>query len=264
MDREGGGVQDRYVGDVGDFGKYGMLKALCSGDLSLGVVWYLYPDEEQNGDGGQVGYLNPAPGNVRRFRDCDPALYDALGEIVRDGERRVASVRQRGVLHKGTTFYEAPLSFRGMPAIGPAARRDRLGHREAWVRGALEATRDCDVVFADPDNGFEPKAIQRHHRRGPKYSYFDELAPYLARGQSLVVYHHLHFGASTKTQVRERLAQVGERLGETFALRYRPGAARAFFVVPSDGHRETLTERAQRLAQDPCWGKHFTLVEPGQ
>lgn len=43
-------MQNRYVGDVGDFGKYHLLKALCRGDdgkaaLSLGVVWYLVPDE---------------------------------------------------------------------------------------------------------------------------------------------------------------------------------------------------------------------------
>ena len=51
----GGGVQDRYVGDVGDFGKYGLLRALCGGDLTLGVVWYLYPDEEANNDGDDIG-----------------------------------------------------------------------------------------------------------------------------------------------------------------------------------------------------------------
>ncbi len=255
-------MQDRYVGDVGDFGKYGMLKALCDNDLSLGMVWYLYPDEEDNGDGSHIRYLEPTPQNLRRFRDCDPALYDALGGLVRDGERRVASVRKRGVLPEGTAFYEAPLSFRGIPAIGPTAKRMRIEHRDAWVQGAVGATRGCDLVFADPDNGFEPKGVRRHQIKGPKYAYYDELAPYLARGQSLVVYHHLHRGSSTETQVRERLAQVGERLGRAFALRYRPGAARVFFVVPSDAYREVLAERAQHLVWDSCWGEHFTLVEP--
>ena len=128
----------------------------------------------------------------------------------------------------------------------------------------MEATRGRDVVFADPDNGFETASVQRHQIKGPKYAFFDELEPFFDRGQSLVVYHHLHFGAPTQTQMRERLAQVGKRLGWAFALRYRPGSARAFFVIPSEAHREVLAERAQRLAQDPCWGQHFTLVEPGQ
>jgi hypothetical protein len=42
-------VQDRYVGDIGDFGKYGLLIALCGHDLSLGVVWHLVPNEGATG-----------------------------------------------------------------------------------------------------------------------------------------------------------------------------------------------------------------------
>jgi hypothetical protein len=45
-------MQNCYACDVGDFGKYGLLKYLCTsgeGDeksvLNLGVVWYLVPDE---------------------------------------------------------------------------------------------------------------------------------------------------------------------------------------------------------------------------
>ena len=42
-------MQNRYTGDIGDFGKYGLLRALCSpvGEiqrLQLGVVWYLMKD----------------------------------------------------------------------------------------------------------------------------------------------------------------------------------------------------------------------------
>ena len=53
----------------------------------------------------------------------------------------------------------------------------------------------------------------RHRLTGPKYAYFDELAPYLDRGQSLVVYHHLHRSVAHESQVRDRLSQVEERLG---------------------------------------------------
>ena len=126
----------------------------------------------------------------------------------------------------------------------------------------MEATRGCDVVFADPDNGLE-SGTPRHHRRGPKFAYFDELSPYQDRGQSLVVYHHLHRGTPRESQVREeRLPQVIEWLGKAFALLYRPGTGRAFFVIPSEAHRGILAERSQRFARDPCWSQHFTLIEP--
>jgi hypothetical protein len=254
-----GGVQDRYVGDIGDFGKYGLLRALCGDRLSLGVVWYLVPDEDRPGDGAHVGYLDPTPTNLHRFRRCDPALYNTLGEIVRSGRRCVASVREYDVLPEDTTFYDKVLSFEG---IGRAAVSRRLEHRKAWAWDALAATRGCDVVFADPDNALEPAGIKPSQDKGPKYAYFNELVPYLDRDQSLVVYHSLHYGAPRENQVRERLSQVGDQLGRSFALLYRPNARRAFFVIPSEAHRGILHERAERFARGPCWSQHFTLIEP--
>jgi hypothetical protein len=54
---------------------------------------------------------------------------------------------------------------------------------------------------------------------------------------------------------------VEERLGPAFALRFRPGAGRAFFVVPAEAHREVLRERAARLVRNRCWARHFELYE---
>ena len=47
------------MADVGDFGKYGILRALCREKprISLGVVWYLFPNEPCGNDGRHVGYL---------------------------------------------------------------------------------------------------------------------------------------------------------------------------------------------------------------
>ena len=165
------------------------------------------------------------------------------------------------MLPRGTVFYEERLSYADIQGIGRTAPERRLEHRKAWAWDALAATRGCDVVFADPDNGLEPRAgLPRQRMNGPKYAYFDELAPYLDRGQSLVVYHHFHRNVSHASQVQDRLSQLAERLGSCYALWYRPG--RAFFVVPGEAHRRTLRQRAERLARHPCWSRHFTLVDP--
>jgi hypothetical protein len=34
-------MQDRYAGDVGDFGKLGMLRKIAYSGLKIGVNWYL-------------------------------------------------------------------------------------------------------------------------------------------------------------------------------------------------------------------------------
>ncbi len=45
-------MQDRYVGDIGDFAKFGLLRYILSGlpQLKLGVQWYELPDEAHNTD----------------------------------------------------------------------------------------------------------------------------------------------------------------------------------------------------------------------
>ena len=256
-------MQNRYVGDLGDFGKYGLLRALCLPDadgdkgLSLGMVWYLVPDEGHNADGKHTSFLNPAT-NVTLYTNCDAFLYDTLAQIVSSGARHVTSIRNSGILPAGTAFYEEPLTFDGMPHIGPAAREARLRHRTGWLQRALAAIAGCDVVFVDPDNGFE-SGTKRHHKRGPKYAYFDELAPYLLRGQSLVVYHHMARNRPASEQIRLRLSQIAERLrgrDAPFALRYHRGTARAFFVVPTKAHSALLLDRAKRFASGP-WSAHF-------
>ena len=35
-------MQDRYVGDIGDFVKYALLRVV-TGESKLGVAWYLHP-----------------------------------------------------------------------------------------------------------------------------------------------------------------------------------------------------------------------------
>jgi hypothetical protein len=262
-------MQNRYVGDVGDFGKYGLLRALClpSSDgnrgLSLGVVWYLVPDEGHNADGKHTSFLNPAHANVVGYRDCDSFLYDTLAEIVEGKARHVTSIRNSKIFPAGTVFFEEPLTFDGMPHIGPAAREARLRHRSEWLQRALEATAGSDVVFVDPDNGLEVKT-QRHTRRGPKHVFFDELVPYLRRGQSLVIYHQMARNRPAPEQIRERLSQIAEHLrgcDAPFALRYHRGTSRAFFVAPTKAHGPVLFERAARFASG-LWCKHFCLVRP--
>lgn len=50
-------MQNRYAGDIGDFIKFALLRAL-SPDHNLGVAWYLYPDEGHNSDGKHIDTLS--------------------------------------------------------------------------------------------------------------------------------------------------------------------------------------------------------------
>lgn len=261
-------MQDRYVGDIGDFGKYGLLRALCRPqfgnerpDLALGVVWYLVPDEKHNGDGKHIRYLGPP--YREKFRECDPPLYDALVRIARSGSRSVSTIREAGILPPRTVFFETRLTFRGMPSIGKTAMRLRCDHRGRWADTGLRETDGCDLVFFDPDNGLECR-VKRHHGKGPKYVFFDEVEPYLRRGQSLVIYQHIGRNGPAEYQVLQRLHEIDQRLNPhrgSFALLYRRGTTRAFLIVPHEEHEKQLRERVDALLrQDNPWSSLFTPV----
>jgi hypothetical protein len=51
-------MQDAYVGDVGDFGKYGLLNEIhrkSDGKIRLGINWYYVIEEEKKT--GNVRYI---------------------------------------------------------------------------------------------------------------------------------------------------------------------------------------------------------------
>ncbi len=261
-------MQNRYVGDLGDFGKFGLLRALCANTdtgiprpLTLGVVWYLVPDEGHNSDGKFTQFLDPTAQNQQNFRFCDPTLYDALRDIVESNARSVSSVRNAGVLPPGTKYHEAPLTFAGIHTPRAKMISQRTRFRRNWLTQALQSTEGCDLVFIDPDNGFEVK-VGPHEPRGPKYAFFDELVPFAQRGQTLIVYHHIGRRGSAADQIKGRFDQIEERLGRTsLALLYHRGSARAFFLIPADKHRDAIESMVENFLDSP-WRRHFELVAP--
>jgi len=256
-------MQDRYVADVGDFGKYGLLRVLCnttgfeSGPrLRLGVVWYLFDSKEERkrkpGDGRKTEYAKPS--RKARFRRRDEKLYDVLVDILRRNARNVVTIRKSNILGRDAAFHDLLLTF------GEIGRDDRKEARTNWLNGARSKTENCDVVFLDPDNGLEPKSVRPWHKNGPKYVYYDEIRPYLGRGQSVVIYHHLGRNKLGKRQILDCLKQLDTRLAlrqQPYALWYHAGSARVFFVLPSRTH-EVLFRRAKTTLKEK-WGDLFDL-----
>lgn len=132
-------MQNRYTGDIGDFSKLGLLRALQSAGFSIGLNWYLAPDETHNSDGRHVGYLSQD-----KYRACDPGLWDELGAIVKRGNREVRSMEHDAVLQ--ATFFSDCLDFRGL------RKAERVELRRAWFANSLVAMAGKDIVCVDPDN----------------------------------------------------------------------------------------------------------------
>ncbi len=253
-------MQDRYAGDIGDFAKFAVLRGLLHDtQLRLGLVWFLTAQAtDPAGDGRHIRYLERSQSNDSLYRVGDRELFDALGELVSSGVRKVAAYPALNILPSDTIYYEDLLTFdeRSTPAA-------RVSHRDAWLQQAVSETASCHVVMFDPDNGLEVVSTKRHSIRGPKYVFFDELMPYVDRNQTIIVYQHANRSGTFEEQVSKRLVQLRTQMepaAEPFAIIWRTISTRAFLVIPAESHAAELRARAKSLLAGPL-GQHLELYE---
>lgn len=247
-------MQDRYVGDVGDFAKYALLRALTArNEHRLGIVWCLFENEVHNSDGRHINYLSRS-----ELSELDPALWKSLTRIVRSRRRAVRSVLRAGVFPPDTVSFNRLVT---PPAHKLHARTARLDYRSDWLSRALSVTRSCDLIFFDPDNGFEIRSVPKHAAKAGKYIFLDELKQFWERGQSLVVYHHLN---RTMT-VREQTKVVRDRLENTFpsapllqSILFRRGSCRHFWILGQPQHEKQLTARIAEMLRSG-WEDFFEI-----
>jgi len=237
-------LQDRYVGDIGDYFKYGMLRRLAKG-RSLGVMWYLFPDENHNDDGKHTSYLE-RPDNWRNF---DPALFDTLEQLALDNRRNTAALAQSGIL--GNTKF----NFERLDA-GWLKVNERRRWRGAWFENGLTFLKTCDLIFADPDNGLcDDRAFSEGSVKDWKRIPLSE-AKALAKERTAIIYHHnSRFKGGHEQEVMHWIQKLGK---ETFALRWRAYSSRTFFILnPSP----EIVSSAKQIADD--WGPKAEFFDSG-
>ena len=238
-------MQNRYAGDIGDFGKFGLLRYLRRTGLRIGVNWYLTPDETHNGDGSHTAYLRK-----ESYRECDGELLEALGRIVDSGRRSVASLEEAGVLD--AVYYDAVLDFRGVP--------DRMEMRKKWHADALDCLADAEIVVLDPDNGLMvPSAAKT--ARANKYAELSEIADYCRRPRktSVIWYQHKARRGDDfyRDQFREILKMEEFRGMRGMGLKFSPVSQRYYFLLIQPEHREILAQVGNFL--ETPWKSCFSL-----
>ncbi len=252
-------MQDRYIGDVGDFGKFGLLRLLCGQDstsrLSLGVVWYRVENESHNDDGKHWTYLLR---DSKHLRSCDSELYDGLNRLlVQDGKvvndyRNVARIESSGLLPAGTRFFSDSLSYQRVNF------QDRLRAKGEWLDRALDATVHADIVFLDPDNGIECESVKKTAKKAPKYVFWDDITAFATRNQTVVVYHHLNHLCPAPEQVK-KLSQKFQSLFPRLTIEavvFKRGTLRAYFIAAPADKCDILISRLCNVLRAP-WSDHF-------
>jgi hypothetical protein len=156
-------VQNRYAGDIGDFGKFGLLRFLIAQlGVRFGVNWYLYPDESHNEDGKCTKYFARS-----EFRDCDDELLDRVERVV-NGTRSMEALQCLKLLPgtEDSDYFSPHLNgYQRHPGNTALAKASRTALRLEWLQRAVYALAECNAVFLDPDNGLEIESCSSVHRK---------------------------------------------------------------------------------------------------
>lgn len=211
-------MQDRYVGDIGDYAKYSLLNALAEGQ-KLGVAWYKFPNEMHNSDGKHVSYLD----NPEEWADRDSTVFNSLNEIVKNKGRSLYAVQKAGFLNC-TTFADEILSHQSNDS------RMRATWRKSWFQRVRKQLSECSLVFADPDNGLCLDASYKFGTRKMWKRIPQSEVNILSRDRSAIVYHHnTRRKGGHEAEIDYWMAQIKADI----AIRVRYGTSRTFFVLNS-------------------------------
>jgi len=159
-------MQERYLGDSHDFVKYALLRHLHSEtDMRIGVNWYLTNpekvDDKNNNDGEKRHHLNGGA-----WQDWDKDLFSRIHKFEDPSVRRISMVGEFGLLPSNTLYFD--------PTVPIELRRE-------WHHLGLSQLSKSDLVFLDPDNGFEVPSMKRS--KTPKYALYSEASDYLQSGK---------------------------------------------------------------------------------
>jgi hypothetical protein len=253
-------MQDRFVGDIGDFGKYGLLNFICSNDdkskeiFRLGINWYFYQpepnDKEMKLDHGKfIKYLKPSKENDKEFKICDPNLYCELQKLVDANKRKVAEIEKINILPSETVFFAKRVSYNDKKGS-----ENRLSYRDSWIEESLNILSSCNLIFYDPDNGIETESLIKHHKKAGKYVLYDEISNCYEAGKSLIIYNHGSHERKEKYLNRFRLIALDTKI---YYLRFHRFNVRDYVFITQQEHEEILLSRVKKFLSSE-WERHFT------
>ncbi|MBU3198261.1 hypothetical protein LL037_21195 [Clostridium estertheticum] len=244
-------MQNRYVADVGDFGKYGLLRNIAKTNLIIGINWYLTPDESSNEDGKHTSYLQKD-----EYRKCDEELYYSLSKIILENKRNIDSIQKSNILPNSTIFYNKIIDFhKETNWIHQRNLRNR------WHVKALEKLSSSDIVFLDPDNGLQVKSTSLTSGKGNKYIGNNELEDYFKLGKSIIFYNHRE--RKQEEEYLNKFRKLNEfdafKNSTIMGLKFRRGTIRDYIFILQPQHVCIVKDCCNSLLGSE-WKEHFSLL----
>ncbi len=248
-------MQDRYVADVGDFGKFHLFRYLFNHRESpldgkaLAQIWFMHEGEgEENNDGKHIDYFE-------RMNGTDEYLEHSLMDIIMRDKREVTELEELKLLKNAKFYYEKV----------PGSLEDRY----LWLNTALTFSNKSQIVAVAPDNGmalkcnrvekrFELLTLSQHYSQKVyphKYIFADEVSyfyrlPYL---EICIVYQHLSRCFSHNEQIHSLLRDLEKEYHHVIAIKHKPYSPRVFFFLcKSEVIKESVEMRLKRFSDEFC------------
>lgn len=231
-------MQDRYAGDIGDYGKFGLLMELQKQGFRIGVNWYKTETtaSEKSEDGK---YAIP-----ESMAFCDPTLAAKLTAVHSQNQHRSISALETENLIEGACYFNEYVSRQ---------------NRNEWHCRALNALSEANLVFLDPDNGMIVPSFKIGNPKIVKYVLYKEVRDYLNHGQSVLIYNH-------RCRIKESL--YFEKLFQRFAdkacisnsriqtITFPRFSVRDYLAISAnEEHHLKIQTAFQNMLNGP-WGNH--------
>lgn len=240
-------MQNRYSADIGDFGKFQLLRYLFKNTTyNLKQLWYLYPDENHNNDGMYIDYFEKVKG-------FDEVLENSFKQIIQNN-RCVKSLEEANLL-ENIEYFNTLLSKDSCEEF-----------RAKWFEKALAFAKDSEVVLTDSDNGIalscdkinkDLKLLNyKDIKKGKsgKYIYEEEIKQLYEVSECLIVYHHLNRCFKHDLQIEVLLKKFKTSYSNVLAIKHKPYSPRVYFIFCKE---ESLYKNI--LEKLLCFEKEFSI-----
>jgi len=232
-------MKNQYFGDINDYRKYGLLRALTgNGTLRTAVCWMLTPDDGRR-DGKRVSYLY----YPLMWQHHDPELFNSLRETVLNKKTRDVREAEKTSLLHNACFHAAPVP-------------DGAPEREEYFKSFMDIAQHSEVIFFDPDNGIEVPSMPFGWKGSSKYTYWREIITAFTSGHSVLVYQH--FPRIRRDRFVPAIAQeFAARTGALSVYTFKTSCV-LFLLACRRRHLESFQNAA--VLAEKSWEPHFQIT----
>ena len=214
-------MQDKYAGDIGDYGKFILLRKL-SEKFRIGINWYAPEEIEFERD--KNGSFKQEDGKYRDLTGYENYAPDIAEAFEKMKEKHSIKMLEKLDLIKNAVYYN-----KLMPRENEK--------REKWHNAAMKKLEKSEIVFLDPDNGLLCRSVRKGAAKSVKYTYYSEVNDYLKEHKAVIIYNHRSRKKESDyfNEILSKLCEETEAERDLIqVVTFRRFSVRDYFIISKD------------------------------